>query len=204
MSTATETEETPAIVLRRIKQSIMEVPIVGTAPLIVNRWSEKAKQMMLDAQQSNTRPRKQPKNPEELFLASQYRFEDGRHGFPATAFKSATVGAVRRFEGITLVLAKASLFVVGEGQHQLVELDVGEPMMREDTPRNANGVADLRYRASYWPWAATLHVKYDATVFTDESVIALVEAGGMGGVGEWRPSAPKSLTGTFGTYEVAL
>jgi len=31
-----------------------------------------------------------------------------------------------------------------------------------------------------------------------------VDAGGNGGVGDWRPSAPKSLTGTFGRYEVRL
>jgi hypothetical protein len=55
----------------------------------------------------------------------------------------------------------------------------------------------------YWPWTATLRVKYLASILNAESVIALVDAGGLGGVGEWRPSAPKSFGGTMGTYEVA-
>ena len=35
-----------------------------------------------------------------------------------------------------------------------------------------------------------------------DSVVSLVNAGGLGGVGEWRPSAPKSNSGVFGRYEV--
>ena len=37
----------------------------------------------------------------------------------------------------------------------------------------------------------------------EASVIALVDAAGMGGVGEWRPSAPKSATGSYGQFRVA-
>jgi hypothetical protein len=33
-----------------------------------------------------------------------------------------------------------------------------------------------------------------------ESVIAIVDAAGLGGVGEWRPS--KAKTGLYGTFEV--
>jgi hypothetical protein len=198
-------EQDEALVLRRLDVRIIEVPIRGTAPLIVNRWSEKAKQAMLDAQQSSVRKKKEPKDPEALFQASMYRLADGRHGFPATGFKAAIVGAIRHFEGMTLVLGKQSLFVAGEGNQQLVPIEFeGEPIMREDTPRNASGVADLRYRASYWPWFATLRVKYVHSVLAPSSVIALVEAGGLGGIGDWRPSAPKSLTGTFGTFEVVV
>lgn len=200
---ATTTEEA-TVQLKRLDVRVMEVPIIGTAPLIVNRWSEKAKDMMLQAQQSNTRAKKDPKDPVALFQASQYRFDDGRHGFPAAAFKAAAVAGARYFEGVTLVIAKQAITVIGEGQHQLVELELeSDPIMREDTPRNASGVADLRYRAQYWPWRATLHIRYVPSIFTPESVLALVDAGGLGGVGEWRPSAPKSMTGTYGTFEVA-
>ena len=191
--------------IKRLERVTIEVPIVGTAPLIVQRWSEKAKQMMLAAQQSNVRTKKEPKDTFALFQASRYLLDDGRDAFPAAGFAAATRGAARNFDGVTLVQLRTALFVVGEGDNQLVPLDIdGEPTMREDTPRNANGVADLRYRAQYWPWRATLHVRFLPSVISPESVIALVDAGGMGGVGEWRPSSPKSLTGSFGTYEVAI
>jgi hypothetical protein len=199
----TQTEE-PAIRLRRLERVTFEIPIQGTAPLIANRWSEKAKQQMLEAQQTKARAKKDPKDPVANFEAARYRLPDGRDGFPATAFKAAIVGAAREFEGVTLVGMRTSIFVKGEmaGQEQLVPLTFGDLIMREDTVRNASGVADLRYRPQYWPWSATLQVQTTAGKFDLESLFALVDAAGIGGVGEWRPSAPKSFTGTYGTFEV--
>ena len=49
---------------------------------------------------------------------------------------------------------------------------------------------------------AELHIDFMPSQLSHESVIALVEAGGFGGIGEWRPSAPKSLTGTYGRFTV--
>lgn len=200
-STAT-TEGESAIRLRRLERVIFEVPISGTSPLIVNRWSEKAKEMMLQAQQTKARAKKDPKDPIANFEASKYRMADGRDGFPATAFKAAIVHAGRMFDGITQVLLKQTVIVIGEGQDQLLPLTYGDVTMREDTPRNASGVADLRYRAQYWPWSATLKVRTIAGQFDEESILSLVDAAGIGGVGEWRPTSPKSATGTFGTFEV--
>lgn len=190
------------LTLKRLERIVFEVPIIGTSPLIVNRWSEKAKAMMLAAQQTTARARKEPKDPVANFEASQYRFEDGRHGFPATGFKAAIVHAARLFDGITQVQVKQTVLVVGEGPEQLVPIEFGDLTMREDTPRNASGVADLRYRAQYWPWATTLQVRTIAGQIDENSLIALVDAAGIGGVGEWRPTSPKSATGTFGTFEV--
>lgn len=188
--------------LRRLERVVFEVPISGTAPLIVNRWSEKAKAMMLEAQQTKARAKKDPKDPVANFEASRYRMDDGRDGFPATAFKASIVHAGRLFDGVTQVALKQTVIVMGEGKDQLVPLEYGEVTMREDTPRNASGVADLRYRAQFWPWSAVLKVRVIKGQFDHESVLALVDAAGVGGVGEWRPTSPKSATGTFGTFEV--
>lgn len=196
-------DEQPTFSLARLQRVVFEVPIRGTSPLIVNRWSEKAKEMMLQAQQTKARPKKDPKDPVANFEASRYRFDDGRDGFPATAFKASIVHASRLFDGVTQVLVKQTVLVIGEGSQQLVPLEYGDITMREDTPRNASGVADLRYRAQYWPWSAVLRVRTIDGQFDSESILSLVDAGGIGGVGEWRPTSPKSATGTYGTFEVA-
>ena len=190
------------ISLKRLSRVVYEIPVRGTSPLIVNRWSEKAKAMMLEAQQSTARPKKEPKDPVANFEASKYMLEDGRHGFPATGFKAAIVHAARMFEGVTQVGLKQIILVEGEGPEQLVPIDFGEVTMREDTPRNASGVADLRYRAQYHPWSALLRVRTVAGQIDEASLIALVDAAGVGGVGEWRPTSPKSATGTYGTFEI--
>lgn len=202
--------EAAPILIPRLKRATYDIPIQGSAPLIVNKWSEKAKQMMLDKQQTSARPKKEPKDPQANFEASRYRFPGGRDGFPATGFKGAIVHAGRLFEGVTQVLLKQVIrvhgeMVVGGGVgDQLVPLEYGEITMREDTPRNASGVADLRYRAQYWPWSATLHVEVIEGQLDKMSLAALIDAAGIGGIGEWRPSAPKSATGSYGTFEVTL
>ena len=199
MKTATNTG---IISLRRIERVGAQINLRGLSPLIVNRWSEKAKQQMLDAQQTKARAKKDPKDPVALFEASKYRLADGRDGFPAVAFKAAIVHAARLFDGITQVMVKQSLMVRGEGADQLVPLNYESCTMREDTPRNASGVADLRYRAQYWPWSATITVEYLESQIDTESLLALVDAAGIGGIGEWRPTSPKSSTGTYGRFEV--
>ncbi len=200
------TTDAPTMELRRLERVIHEIPIEGTTPLIVNRWSEKAREMMLAKQQTSARSKKEPKDPVANYEASKYKFEDGTDGFPATAFKAAIVHAGRLFDGITQVSLKQTVLVLGDGidsrGDSLVRLVYDDVIMREDTPRNASGVADLRYRAQYWPWSTTIRVQTIDGQFDAGSMLALVDAAGIGGVGEWRPTAPKSATGTYGTFRV--
>jgi hypothetical protein len=108
------------------------------------------------------------------------------------------------FDGIAMTQAKIAVFVHGETTSsgvQLVEI-LGEPAMREDMVRLERGVADIRFRAQYWPWSAVLKVEYNAIMLGQEVVVNLVEAAGYGGIGEWRPSAPKSATGQHGMFQI--
>lgn len=191
------------ISLEPIRLTTYEIPIVGVTPLIMHAWSEKSLQMMRDKQSGKkSRKKLEPKDPATEAEAATYRLPDGRPGMPATAFKSAIVGAARFFDGITLVETKQLIFVEGEGADQLVAIE-GESYIREDTPRIAMGTTDLRYRPCFPNWSATLQVTFVPTKIDPESVVHLVDAAGLGGVGEWRPSAPKSATGTFGRFTVA-
>lgn len=198
----TATKSSEVITLRRIERNTAKIDIRGVSPLIVNRWSEKAKQQMLDAQQTKARAKKEPKDPVALFESSKYLLPDGRDGFPSVGFKAAIVHAARLFDGITQVMLKQTLYVHGDGPDQLVPLEYDQCIMREDTPRNASGVADLRYRAMYWPWRATLTVEFLGSQLDNDSLVALIDAAGIGGIGEWRPTSPKSATGTYGKFEV--
>ena len=121
---------------------------------------------------------------------------------PAMSFKTAMVGACRLYSGITMVQTKLLLFVEGDDDaNELVKLS-GPWSMREDTPRNASGTPDLRYRMEIWPWSATLRIRYLPSLITPESVIALLDAAGRLGVGDWRPSSPKSASGDHGQFQV--
>lgn len=193
------------ITLERLRTETVEIPIVGKTPLIMNRFSEKAKRMMLDKQQGKASPKKAPKNPVEDFEAAKYLLEDGSLGFPATGFKSAMVDATTFFgKEVAGTTVRRAVWLMGEGSDQLVRI-TGDCRMREDAVRLAdiNRTADLRYRPEVWPWEAMLTIDYVSTSLTLDAIVALVDAAGRIGIGEWRPGAVKSKTGTYGTFRVA-
>jgi len=192
----------PAIEISKIGTETLLIPLVGTSPLVMHKFSEKAKRQMLDAMQGRKTP-KAPKDPQADYEAAAYRLDDGGYGFPAIAFKAATVSAARFFDkSVTMVGLRQTLFFGGEmskieGQ-MMVRID-GEPIMREDVVRVGNGGTDLRYRPQFTEWTTTLSVTYVRSMLTRESVLSLIEAGGLGvGVGEWRPEKK----GDFGTFRI--
>lgn len=188
------------IEISKIAAETMLVPIVGTTPLIVHRFSEKAKRQMLDNMQGRKSP-KEAKDPSAEYEAAFYRLKDGGFGFPSIAFKSATVGGARFYHGVTMTALKQFMFIrgeVGDDGRCLTRID-GEPKMREDVVTVGRSGSDLRYRPEFSEWRTTLEVTYVTSALTRNSVLSLIDAGGMGvGVGEWRPEKD----GDFGTYQV--
>jgi hypothetical protein len=201
-------KKTGAVQLERIQDQRVVIPITGITPIIPHSWSEKAKRMMRDKQFGKTQQRREPKNLEEEAEAAMYRLPDGRPGMPATAFKGAMVAACRFFQGIPMTEGRLMIFVEGEGPDQLVPLR-GTEVIREDMPRNATGVVDLRYRTALLagedgsePWKADIPVIFPPRLISLESIVALLDAAGRVGVGDWRPGSPKSNTGTYGTFRI--
>lgn len=195
------TSDVAQVVIDKIAAETLSVPIVGTAPLLVHKFSEKAKRQMLDNMQGRKSP-KQAKDPKAEYEAAFYRTKDGGYGFPAIAFKAATVSA-SRFYGKSVTMTSLRQFVFFHGEpsedgQQMVPI-LGEPAMREDVVRVGMGGSDLRYRPQFLEWTTTLQITYVTSALTRDSLLSLVDAGGMGvGVGEWRPEKK----GDFGTYMI--
>lgn len=184
--------------LKRIEVVTYDISIKGTAPLIVHAWSQKAKQMMLDKQMGKKAP-KELKDPAADYESSIYRTTDGECGFPATAFKLATVGGARFFKGsVTMAALKPLLYFHADDPVTGLVRISGAHEPREDMVRVGMGTADIRYRAMFPDWSAVLRVEFAPHMIDAESVHALVDAGGRIGIGEWRPEKG----GTYGTYEV--
>lgn len=209
-------EVAKVIELRRLEDTMIEVPVEGVTPVIPHRWSEKALKQMRDKQMAEAgslASRREPKNPDEEAEASCYWLDlkEGtdlkRYGaIPSVSFKTAMVASLSLFpgSGLTKIATKPMLFVEGDDEaNELVKI-TGPWSMREDTPRNASGTPDLRYRMQFWPWSATLRVHFLPSLITAESVLALVDAAGRLGVGDWRPSSPRSASGTYGQFRVEM
>lgn len=189
------------IQISRIAAETIRVPILGTTPLLMHRFSEKAKRQMLDTMQGRKSP-KEPKNPEAEYESAFYRLEDGTPGFPVLAFKDATIGGARYYGSqVTMTGLRQCLFFrgeVGDDGRALTRI-IGDPRMREDVVKVGRNGSDLRYRPEFREWEAFLDLTYVTSALTRDSVLSLIDAGGMGvGVGEWRPEK----NGDFGTYRI--
>jgi hypothetical protein len=190
--------------LQKIKRETAIITIQGTSSLIVHSWTLKAKKQMLDAQQGRKK-QKQLRDPEADFIGSRYMFEDGTgDGFPTVAFKSAVVKGGGRIFGkaVKMTELRQNLLFVSDGiteaGMEITRLIADEPRCREDMVRIGPGAADLRYRAEYRTWSAELRIDFMPELIDLGSIVALVDAGGTCGVGEWRPEK----NGTHGMFEV--
>lgn len=179
------------------------VPIRGTHPLIVNRFPEKAKRQ-IQGTQAGAKKIKEPRDPEVDYQGAFHRLKDGEgYGFPVTGFKAATVSAARFYgSDVTMVALRQSMFFNGEEGKDgtpLVPLEASEPWMRQDMVRISRNTTDLRYRPQFDEWKGVLNVTYITSMLDEQSLLALIDAGGLAvGVGEWRPEKG----GDFGRYQV--
>jgi hypothetical protein len=199
------TEQDALIQISKIPVETIRVPILGTSPLITHRFSEKARHTILAAQQGSKSP-KENRDPEADYQRAFHRIKEDsdEYGFPAVGFKKATVSAARFFpSSVTMVGLRQVMFFhgePGEDGSSLVRI-VGEPRMREDVVRISRGSTDLRFRPEFPEWSATLEVTYVTISITKDSVLTLIDAGGMGvGIGEWRPEKG----GDYGTYRIDI
>lgn len=189
--------------VQRIKVKRIVVPIVGVTPLIVNRWTEKAKRQILGGQ-TGVKKIKENRDPEADYQNSIYRTEEGAespYGFPVLGFKSAIVSGGRFFgKDLPMTAIRQFLFMTGSASNDnsqlLVPILDAEPHMRED-PVKIPGSADLRYRAEFTGWRAELDITYVESKLSQDTVLALIDAAGLGvGVGDWRPEK-SGMSGTF-------
>lgn len=177
-----------AISISPIVKTTARIPLKGVSPLIMHKWSEKAKQIMLDTQQGKKAP-KEHRNPQTDYEATIYHTENGDYGFPAIAFKAAMVRAGKLLN-IKMVDARQLISISGvpsdDGVYDLAVIS-GEPRMREDMCRVGMGT-DLRYRAEFVDWATIVNVSFYDNLIDLSSIINLLQfAGDSVGIGEWRP-----------------
>jgi hypothetical protein len=177
-----EVASTP-IALPQLKLGVIKLTLVGDSSLICNRFSEKAKQQMLDKQMKKAKQGKEAKDPEQCFRDSLYHLPNGKYGFPTIAFKSAAVDACSHVDGVTKVEARGAFHVLGE----FAEIQ-GEPRARTDTVRIAMGTTDIRIRGEFPKWKTDLTIRYNQNVLAAEQIINLFNVAGFAiGVGEHRP-----------------
>lgn len=187
--------EEPQIFVPQIRRDRMKLTLVGDSPLVVHKWSEKAKRMMLIKQVEGMKPKKEKKDPNQDFKDSLYVMEDGKYGFPSVGFKAAAVAACRFVEGLPMTEARGAFHVLNE--LSVIESKDG-PRSREDMVRVGMGVADIRYRGEFVQWTARIEIEYNPKVIGPEQIANLMNLAGFHvGIGEMRPGKSGMGYGRF-------
>jgi hypothetical protein len=184
--------------------TLLQVIIAGITPLIVNRFSEKSQQEIEDKRTGKGTQAKKIIKPKEQYENSMYRGagEGAKrsHQFPSICFKKAMVTTLPLMEQkVFKTQGQMMFYVYGEKRGQdMVTLRKAKPHMRTDWVRLKSGGADMRYRAEYPTWEATLTVEFNTNKMTTEQVVALLAtAGHYNGIGEWRPQKSGNIYGRF-------
>lgn len=189
----------------------IHVKIIGTAPLMIARFAEKAMREMREKHEAGASARKgKARNKRDFdadFHGARHISRDGWDGIHAGAFRAAMISACR-LVGFKMTLAKLSLFITADGYDRvdlvpLVRIYGGEPTRSEMPVRNATGVVDIRVRPVWYEWACNLRVSYDAGQFNEVEVLNLLSrAGAQVGVGEGRPDSRDGAGIGFGLFRL--
>lgn len=187
---------------------VIEPIIIGTAPLVIERFSKKAELMAKMQQGATAKNRKErsARDYEKDAEDARYRHPDGWEGVNAAAFRAGMISACR-LVGFKMTLAKLSVFIEADGFDKIDGLPIvriyGESNAFQAHTRNATGVVDVRSRPQYREWACKLRVKFDQSQFSTSDVLNLVSRVGMQvGIGAGRPDSKSSAGCGWGTFRL--
>jgi hypothetical protein len=203
MKAVKKSTESPEVEIHEISFSEMRFPLLGTSPLIMNRFSAKAWHELLlpSARTKNRASLEQTLKHDPLaeFQGSLYKTKEQSSAmfhFPTGAFHKS--------------IAQAAIDLPGAKRAQIERLtkvtDVniqlfGVPQIYMAMVRNSdiNRTPDVRTRSIFPQWACVINVRFVRSIITHRSVAHLVSAAGaLVGIGDWR----SEKGGGYGAFEV--
>lgn len=199
-----KTEAAGEVYIAQVNRETADFCILGTAPLICNRMSQKARQELLLPKGKKTAAEKASSlkhNPLEEFRASPYMATDPnsptRIQLLSTMFKKACMTAALDLPGAKKAQIGRLLYVVGD---RVPVFGVPQLMMSVTRSADMNRTPDVRTRAILPAWACRITVSFVSPIIRLSSVANLLAAGGItSGIGDWRV---EKGSGSYGTYEV--
>lgn len=185
--------------------------IEGTAPLVIHRFSAKAKNGMLETMKAGSTAKKgkkrEPLDVQATFNAARYISPEGWDGFNVAAVRAAIISACR-LVGFKMTLAKLSVFVEADGRDKLepefgLIRIIGKARLLESIARVETGQAYVTIRPCYDQWKAKIRIRFDGDQFTVQDISNLLSrVGAQVGLGEGRPDSKNSTGMGWGTFQI--
>ena len=188
--------------IQKIEMSIITFNLLGTSPLICNKFQQKAwQEMLLPSRQTNRAAleTKLKHDPYAEFRGSVYMNRDKKEKallhLPSGAFHASIAAAAIDLPGAK----KAQIERLTKVEDMHINL-FGAPQIMCAMVRNSDisRTPDVRTRAIFPQWALRITVRYVTRLITERSVAHLVGAAGIIiGIGDWR----SQKGGKFGSFE---
>jgi hypothetical protein len=184
--------------------------VQGMSPLIVHAWSAKAQKQLTDKQTGKASQQQEARDPEQerrdacYVVPGREEWDDwkqGKYCFPASAFKHAFLYGIAQLGDKTKFPKTQATGWVFVDEDPILEFE--SITHRSDVGRINMGTAMPVFRPQFNNWSAKLAVGFNGRAITLEQVVSIFDLGGFsGGIGEWRPSAPKNKSGSYGRFRV--
>lgn len=200
------------VVITPPRMSTVEFVIKGTAPLMVAKFSSKAKNKMKAVHEAgSTSKSKRVREARDFDVdvnQARHIATEGWDGVHASAFRNAMIDACRTI-GYKMTHAKLAVFCVADGY----DAEDGTPLVKilSEKPfetsimhvRNATGVPDLRARPMWREWGMVVTIKHDLDMLSVEDVVNLLSrVGAQVGIGEGRPNGRSGNGMGFGMFDI--
>lgn len=176
----------------------IKVGAIENSTLIVHRLTEESVSDFTGRETGET-VKKKLRNYDKEYESCFYYTENKKYGFPSSGFMGAMLDAC-----VSLNIPKTQIKRAVRLLGSMYELKYDKVNRRVDNPRRAgrNATPDTRHRPEFVNWSCELMIQYDTNQITPDQIINLInQAGFSSGIGDWRPSAPKS-SGTHGMFKV--
>ena len=209
---ATTTEKIETVIIAPPRMHVLPIEIIGTAPLVLCKFSVKARAAIRAKQEAGTQQAKRTTNRvgrdfDDIFEGARHRSDDGWDGIPAAAFRAGAISACR-LANFKMTIAKLSVFIEADGYDDddgapLVRIIGGAPLVHETAGRNADGGFDVRVRPMWREWGAQLRIRFDRDQFSPTDIVNLVaRIGEQVGIGEGRADSRNSAGQGWGSFRI--
>lgn len=197
---AQKTEETTEIRITPIKTKTLKVRVgsLDGSTYIPHRLTNEIAEE-ITAREVGKSKQKKLRDFDEEFERCFYYTPDKKYGIPASAFMAAILEGTKETE-IPKAQIKRVVRVLGD----VYPLKYKKMERRVDFPRRSGrtGAPDVRHRPEFIDWSCDIIIEYATDRISPDQIVNLLGLAGFHcGVGDWRPSSPRS-SGTHGMFRV--
>lgn len=185
------------VVITPIKITEMNIGIMGTTPLLMEKMSDKVIESLTNIMEGKGKEKKPNRNFEQEVKDKIHYTADGKVGFPASGFKKAIVEAAPYMADMDKKLAR-SIVVIGD----MIEIKFKQQVTNKAMGRDSGIRRAPRpiWRPEFKGWSCTLKVRFNNSQITADQVVNLIKLAGFHiGVGGWTPQH----SGSYGMFTVA-